>query len=85
VRNAILVFLTAALAFVTSANSSASATEYLYDLNGSYADSLGNGPDLVSYGGTLSSTGYSFGQNLGLSLSNVVSASSAYNRHRILF
>ena len=40
-----------------------------YELNGSLSDALG-GPSLVSFGGTLGGTGYTFGANQGLSLSN---------------
>jgi hypothetical protein len=41
---------------------------FIYDLNGSLAESNG-GPSLLSYGGTLDATGYNFGMNQGLSLS----------------
>jgi hypothetical protein len=68
-----------AVILLIGANSPASATTYIYDLNGSYADSLGHGPDLVAYGGTLTSTGYAFGQNLGLSLSNAINPSDVYS------
>lgn len=40
-----------------------------YELNNSLSDALG-GPSLISAGGTLSATGYTFGANQGLSLSN---------------
>ena len=40
-----------------------------YELNGSFADSLG-GPALVPAGGTLNATNYSFAPNQGLSLSS---------------
>ena len=46
----------------------AGADTFTYELNGSLAESNG-GPSLVSYGGTLSSSGYFFGINQGLSLS----------------
>src|SRR5436309_10081312 len=72
------LFAIAAL-LLTSVVSPVSASEYLYDLNGTYADSLGNGPDLVAYGGTLGPTGYGFGQNMGLSLSNVINPSDVYS------
>jgi hypothetical protein len=42
-----------------------------YTLNGTYDDSLG-GPSLVSHGGTLGPTGYSFDPNQGLSLLGVI-------------
>lgn len=57
-------FLAAAL---LAASSVASATDHLYQLNGSLADSLG-GPALVAHGGTLGASSYSFGQNQGLTL-----------------
>lgn len=78
-RNLSPIFSIAALAFVVSANSPASAAEYLYNLNGGYADSLGNGPDLVPYGGTLTPSGYVFGANQGLSLSNVINPGDVYS------
>ena len=42
---------------------------HIYELNGSLADGLG-GPALISQGGTLNPTNYSFGPNLGLALNN---------------
>ena len=42
---------------------------HVYELDGTLADSL-SGPALVSAGGTLNATSYSFGPNQGLSLSN---------------
>ncbi len=47
------------------------AQTHLYNLNGSYADAFG-GPALVSDGGVLGATDYTFGANQGLSLSNVL-------------
>src|SRR5262245_54876724 len=44
----------------------ARADTFTYELNGSLMDS--GGPSLVSQGGTLGSTGYTFGVNEGLSL-----------------
>jgi hypothetical protein len=40
---------------------------------------LGNGPALVSYGGTLTPGGYFFGANQGLSLSNVINPGDVYS------
>ena len=48
----------------------ASAQTHVYTLNNTFADTNG-GPSLVSNGGTLSASGYTFGKNLGLSLANV--------------
>ena len=56
-------------------------TPYTYELNGSYAETNG-GPSLVSYGGTLGDTGYTFGVNAGLSLSDTginIGISDAYS------
>jgi hypothetical protein len=54
---------------LAGAASSTRANSFFYFLdNNTLADANG-GPSLVSYGGTLSSTGYAFGVNEGLSLS----------------
>ena len=47
----------------------AATVTHIYDLNGSLADALG-GPALISQGGTLNPTNYSFGPNQGLELNN---------------
>jgi hypothetical protein len=48
----------------------ASAVTYNYSLNGTYAEDNGNGPSLVSYGGSFApGGGYNFGLQQGLSLS----------------
>jgi hypothetical protein len=47
-----------------------------YLLNGNFSDFLGNGADLVSNGGTIETTGYEFGANQGLSLSNTINAAN---------
>ena len=57
-----------AIMMLPGATSIAGADTFTYELNGSYAESNG-GPSLVAYGGTLSSTGYTFGVQQGLSLS----------------
>ena len=46
---------------------------HAYEINGSLADALG-GPSLVVGGGTLTATGYEFGPNQGLNLSNALAA-----------
>jgi PEP-CTERM motif len=63
------------VAYATSGN----ATTHVYDLNGSFADSLG-GNSLVGLGGALGPTGYSFGPNQGLSLdlTGIVSDAGPY-------
>lgn len=58
-------FIAAGLAL--SLGTAASAATHVYDLNGSYTDSLA-GNSLVSGGGTLDATGYTFDANQGLSL-----------------
>lgn len=45
----------------------AAAADHLYLLNGSLSDNLG-GPDLVSHGGLLGPTDYTFGPNQGLTM-----------------
>src|SRR3974390_619398 len=64
----------AALALLTTANSAADAatTAFTYSLNNTLTEDSGSGPSLVAYGGTLTSAGYFFGPNTGLSLSNAV-------------
>jgi hypothetical protein len=59
------------LAAVPATAQPAAAPTHAYSLNGSFADALG-GPSLVGLGGTLGTTGYSFGAGQGLSLSNAL-------------
>lgn len=54
---------------ITCITPSQAAPLHVYELNNSFADSLG-GPDIGSNGGTLGPTGYTFGLNQGLNLSN---------------
>ena len=54
-------------AVLLAAAGTAGAQSHQYRLNGTLADDAG-GPALVASGGTLSSTGYSFGANQGLTL-----------------
>lgn len=49
------------------------APTHYYALNGSYADAFG-GPALVAHGGAFAGGSYSFADNAGLSLSNVLGA-----------
>ena len=69
-----LLDVVAALALFATANSAvqAATTTYTYSLNGTLAEDSGSGPSLVAYGGTLTSSGYYFGPNMGLSLSNAI-------------
>jgi hypothetical protein len=54
------------------------AVIHQYELNGSFADTLG-GPNLIPNGGTLSVTSYDFGANQGLSLSNALPTNDHYS------
>ena len=67
-RNALAIAAIAGLALSTG---HAATLTHDYELNGSYADSLG-GPSLVNEGGTLTATGYNFAANQGLNLSNAI-------------
>ncbi len=63
------VTLTLLLASATSAG--AASIKHIYELDGSFADSLG-GPEMVPAGGTLDSAGYAFGPAQGPSLSGAI-------------
>ena len=54
------------------------AQSHVYRLNGTLSDLMG-GPSLVADGGTLGPSGYTFGPNQGLSLSNVFTSASNYS------
>ena len=58
--------------------STSSAQTHVYRLNGTLADTYG-GPSLVADGGTLTSSGYFFGPNQGLTLSNVFTTGVSYS------
>lgn len=62
------LFSTAALALCMAAPAPA-ALVYDYELNGSLANGVG-GADIVTEGGTLEATGYSFGPSQGLAIAN---------------
>ena len=64
-----IIGLAVVLALAFCGQAAAATISHLYDLNGSFADTLG-GPALVPAGGTLNPTDYSFLANQGLSLSN---------------
>ena len=64
---AVLACISATM-MLPGAASIAVADTFTYELNGSFAEANG-GPSLVSLGGTLGPTGYTFGVNEGLSLS----------------
>src|SRR4051812_14541803 len=63
---------------LSGASANAASLIHAYNLNGSYADSLG-GPSLVDAGGTLGADLYSFGTNQGLSLSNGLTSATSYS------
>ena len=76
-----LAWLVLAVAFLAHTARAATVT-HIYELNGSYADSLG-GPRLVPTGGTLTATDYVFGNpanrvNEGLSLTNAITDADDY-------
>ncbi len=64
-----------ALACASAGAAHAQDPTHAYTLNGTYADALG-GPSLVSLGGTLGPTGYTFAANQGLSLANAINATN---------
>jgi hypothetical protein len=68
----------ATLAFAISGSASAATLIHNYQLDGSFADALG-GPALVSLGGTLNTSSYSFAPNQGLSLSNGLTTNNNYS------
>jgi hypothetical protein len=76
-----LLGLAAALLSLASAPS-ASAQTHIYTLNNTYADSNG-GPSLVPVSnggtGTLSTSGYTFGKDQGLSLSNAIPTGGTFS------
>ena len=70
-----LLALITALAFLPAG---ARAQSHVYRLNGTLADANG-GPSLVADGGLLTSTGYRFWANQGLTLSNVFANDQPYS------
>ena len=66
-----LMRATAASLLFVGCIATANATTYTYELNGSLADSTGGGSNLLTHGGSLGTTGYSFDSDTGLSLSNI--------------
>lgn len=63
---------------VTGALTLSPAVIHEYEFNGDLSDERG-GPDLVSYGGTVNATNYTFGPNQGLSLSDGLVNSGNYS------
>jgi hypothetical protein len=64
-----------AIACASAGAAHAQNPTHAYTLNNTFADVLG-GPSLVSLGGTLGPTGYTFATNQGLSLSNAINATN---------
>lgn len=76
---AIATILAAAVAFPAMAGATALPTPtHSYDLNGSFADSIG-GPDLAPTGGMLTATGFDFGVGNGLTTTGVIVDPAAYS------
>lgn len=73
-----LLFGALALAGLVGTASGAATLTHDYQLNGTLADSLG-GPALVAAGGSIGGTGYTFGANQGLSLSNGLASNGDYS------
>ena len=71
------LFRTAGLAAILSLTSllPAAAQTHVYTLNNTYADANG-GPSLTPDGGTLSSAGYAFGKDQGLTLNSGINATN---------
>ena len=63
---------------LASLPASTHAQTHIYPLNGTLAD-LNGGPSLVADGGLLTESGYAFGANQGLSLSNVFVRDQSYS------
>lgn len=49
-----------------------------YDFNGDFSDTLGNGNDLTSFGGTVGVGSYSFADNQGFRLTSALTNTSDY-------
>jgi hypothetical protein len=73
-RRRTLELLALAAIFASATILRAQTPTHVYYLNGTYADANG-GPSLVPDGGTLTSSGYSFGANQGLGLTGAVNGS----------
>jgi hypothetical protein len=67
----ILFSLTLTLLLASATSAGAASVKHIYELDGSFADSLG-GPEMAPAGGTLESAGYAFGPAQGPSLSGAI-------------
>jgi hypothetical protein len=74
------ILTVASVVSLSTALAQVPAPTHIYELNGSYADTLG-GPAMAPQGGTLGPTGYNFGLGQGPSLGNAASVinSSVYS------
>ena len=75
VSRRLLPALAFAAAVLVGTPGAANAQNHLYNLNNTYADVFG-GPSLGNDGGALGTSGYTFGSNQGLSLSNVLTGNT---------
>jgi hypothetical protein len=73
-RRPTIELLALAAIFASATTLRAQTPTHVYNLNGTLADENG-GPSLVSDGGTLTTSGYFFGQNQGLGLTGAVNGS----------
>ena len=74
----LILFVGGTLGVVIPTDVAQAALLHDYQLNGTYADSLG-GPSLVPNGGTLGPDGYTFAAGQGLTLSNALAAPGSYS------
>ena len=70
-NNTLKHLVQAALLAVAASAVHAATPTHLYELNNSFADTLG-GPSLADFGGTLGASSYGFGANQGLTVDNAV-------------
>jgi len=66
------------LLFLIFATPASAALIKSYDFNGNFADTLGNGSELASFGGIISGGRYIFGFNEGLGLDSALPSTSNY-------
>ena len=70
--------LAAIVAIGMAAQPASAALIKSYDFNGDLTDTLGNGADLVAFGGSLGGGRYTFGNNQGLRLSSALPSTTDY-------
>jgi hypothetical protein len=74
----LLLGLHGSLILTLLSSAHAATVTHIYELNGNLADTLG-GPNLVSAGGTLGPSNYSFGPNQGLSVGDALADPAHYS------